>query len=213
MKPLVKVCGLTSPEQAAALDALGVDFLGFIFAARSPRKVAPELVAAMARGRARRVGVFAGLAAPEVLAIMDRAGLDLAQLQDDQDPDFCRAVGPRRVVKVFWPQRFASRLELETEIARFADCCAYVLLDAGTSGGGHGRSLDFAVLSGLRSPRPWLLAGGLSPDNVAQAASLAAPDGFDLNSGVESAPGVKDVALVRLALERLGRPYSYQNQG
>lgn len=213
MKPLVKVCGLTKPEQAVQLDALGLDFLGFVFAARSRRRVAPGLVAAIPRGRAKRVGVFAGMTADEVLAVLDQAGLDYAQLHDDQDPDFCRRVGPDRVIRTFWPQRHASRADLEAEIARFAHVCAFVLLDAGTAGGGHGKSLDFAFLSGLLSPRPWLLAGGLSPDNVAQAARLAAPDGFDLNSGVESAPGVKDPALVRLALERLNRPAPHRAQG
>lgn len=190
---LVKVCGMTLPDQVAALDALGVDFLGFIFAAKSPRCVTPEHVASIPRGRAIRVGVFVEQNAAEVNRIMDAAGLDMAQLHAGQDEAFCEAVGPDRVIRAFWPQRHATRAELEAEMARFADSCALMLLDAGTSGGGHGKSLDFAGLAGLQAPRPWLLAGGLSPANAAQALREARPAGLDINSGVESAPGVKNL--------------------
>jgi phosphoribosylanthranilate isomerase len=215
MSVLVKVCGMTLPDQVAALDDLGVDFLGFIFAAKSPRNVAPGHVAAIPRGRAKRVGVFVGQDAEEVRRIMDTAGLDFAQLHDGQDEAFCRAVGPERVIKVFWPQRYladvpstgqngmpdtaAALQALERDMARFADCCALMLLDSGTSGGGHGKSLDFAALAGLRAPKPWLLAGGLSPDNAALALREAKPSGLDLNSGVEVSPGVKNISRVEQA--------------
>jgi phosphoribosylanthranilate isomerase len=201
MTPLVKVCGLTLPEQAAALDEMGLDLLGFIFAAKSPRLVTPEQAAAMPFSRARRVGVFVEQSAEEVRRIMDLARLDLAQLHGGQDQEFCRKVGPQRVIRAFWPQRFADRGELEAELAQYADSCAYFLLDSGTSGGGHGRGLDFAGLAGLNSPRPWLLAGGLGPDNLAEATCLATPDGFDLNSGVESSPGVKDLEKIKMSLQ------------
>lgn len=187
---------MTLPAQAAALDEMGADLLGFIFAARSPRRVDPARVAAMPRGRARRVGVFVEQDADEVNRIMERAGLDFAQLHAGQDEAFCEAVGPGRVIRVFWPQRHESLDSLQREMERFAGSCASMLLDSGTSGGGHGTSLDFRALAGLKAPRPWLLAGGLSPENAAQALSQAAPDGLDLNSGVESAPGVKDIAKV-----------------
>ena len=203
MKPLVKVCGMTLPEQVAQLDALGVDLLGFIFAAKSPRNVAPEHVAAIPRGRARRVGVFVEQDAAEVRRVMDVAKLDLAQLHGGQDQAFCKDVGASRVIKVFWPQRHAGALDLEADMAFFAKSCAFMLLDAGSSGGGHGVSLDFASLSGLATPRPWLLAGGLNPENIAEAARVAKPHGFDLNSGVETSPGIKDISKVQLALQRL----------
>lgn len=209
MNVLVKVCGMTLPEQVAQIDALGVDMLGFIFAAKSPRNVAPEHVAAIPRGRARRVGVFVGQDAAEVRRIMDVAKLDLAQLHAGQDQAFCKEVGPERVIKVFWPQRLGSILALEAEMAAFAKSCTFMLLDAGSSGGGHGVSLDFSSLSGLAAPKPWLLAGGLSPENIGEASRLASPNGFDLNSGVERSPGIKDISQVKLALQRLTHDKSF----
>ena len=203
MKTLVKVCGMTRPEQAEALDSLGVDLLGFIFAAKSPRRVSPEQAAAMPRGRAKRVGVFVEQTVGEVLAIMERADLDLAQLHGGQSPGFCRAVGPERVIRVFWPTRHPDLETLNAEMAGYADVCSMVLLDAGTSGGGHGKSLDFAPLSTLVAPRPWILAGGLSPDNLAEALRLARPAGVDMNSGLETSPGIKDIDKVRQALQRI----------
>jgi phosphoribosylanthranilate isomerase len=202
---LVKVCGMTLPGQVQALDALGVDFLGFIFAGKSPRKVTPEHVAAIPRGRAKRVGVFVEQSAGEVKRIMDAAGLDYAQLHAGQDEDFCCAVGVDRVIKVFWPERHEPVAALEKEMARFASLCAMMLLDAGTSGGGHGASLHFAPLGGLASPKPWLLAGGLSPDNAGKALREAKAAGLDLNSGVELSPGVKDISRVRQVLHLTNR--------
>jgi len=208
MSVLVKVCGMTLPEQVAALDELGLDFVGFIFAAKSPRLVTPEHVAAIPRGIAKRVGVFVEQDASEVRRIMDMAGLDYAQLHAGQDEAFCRTVGPEKVIKVFWPQRYLAEMTadsatalqaLERDMARFADVCSLMLLDSGTSGGGHGKILDFAALAGLRAPKPWLLAGGLSPENAAQALREAKPSGLDINSGVEISPGVKSIPRVEQA--------------
>lgn len=201
MSLLLKVCGMTLPEQVYAIDKLGVDLLGFIFAKKSPRYVTPEHVAGIAPGNAKRVGVFVEQDADEVNRIMGTAKLDYAQLHAGQDEDFCRVVGPQRVIRVFWPQRHDSLEALEQEMARYADLCAFMLLDSGTSGGGHGTSLDFAALSRLKTPRPWLLAGGLSPDNAALAVHAARPVGLDVNSGVESAPGVKDIETVERVIQ------------
>lgn len=202
-RPLVKVCGLTRAADVAACLDLGVDLTGFIFAAKSPRRVTPEACAALPRGRAARVGVFIGQSADEVRAIMDAAGLDLAQLHGGQDEEFCRRVGPERVIKVFWPDRHPDRAALEAELSRFAGLARYVLCDAGTSGGGHGKTMDFGKVAGLVSPCPWFLAGGLSPDNLGLALSVASPGGVDLNSGLETAPGVKSPALIEQALQAL----------
>lgn len=188
---LIKVCGLTRAEDVALCEKLGVDWTGFIFHPASPRNVAVPQVAAFARGRALRVGVFVNQSADRVGEIMDLAGLDLAQLHGGQDQAFCRAVGPGRVVKVFWPQRYSRLDDLLRDVEAHAPFCRAVLLDAGTGGGGHGRSLDFDWLAGLRPPLPWFLAGGLGPENFRDALSRCMPDGVDLNSGVEDAPGLK----------------------
>jgi phosphoribosylanthranilate isomerase len=201
--PLVKVCGLCRPEDARLCEELGVDWTGYIFYPPSPRNVTPEQVAALSRGRAARVGVFVLQSAEEVREIMDRAELDLAQLHGGQDRRFCEHVGPERVVKVFWPLRYPDLANLEQDMAAFASCCRAVLLDAGTAVGGHGVSLDFGTLAGLSFRRPWLLAGGLGPDNIQEALHECRPWGVDLNSGVEEAPGKKSPSCLRAVMERI----------
>ncbi len=197
---MVKICGMTRPEDVVGCTQAGADLLGFIFAAKSPRRVTVEQAAALPRTRAKRVGVFVEQPLDEVLAIMDAAELDFAQLHGGQDEAFCRAVGPDRVIRAFWPQKHPDIASLAASVAGFAGAIRYALLDAGTSGGGHGVSLPFAPLADFSPPMPWLLAGGLGPDNVAAALTQAKPHGLDLNSGVESSPGLKDLAKVRRSL-------------
>ncbi|SDB14411.1 phosphoribosylanthranilate isomerase [Desulfonatronum thiosulfatophilum] len=203
-RPLIKVCGLLRSEDVLLCEELGVDWTGFIFHPASPRNADPKLVAALPRGKALRVGVFVDQSAEDVCRIMKEARLDLAQLHGRQDQQFCAALGRERVIRVFWPQRYAGRELLEQDLQAFASVCNWFLLDAGTSGGGHGASLNFRVLHGLNSPRPWLLAGGLGPENIRQALDRCLPDGLDLNSGVEDAPGKKSGPKLELAL-RLAR--------
>jgi phosphoribosylanthranilate isomerase len=188
----IKVCGLTRQEDVNACRELGVHWAGFIFHPDSQRSIAPEHAAALDTGDLWRVGVFVRQAPEEVLAAARGCRLDFVQLHGDQDPEFCRRVGPDRVIKVLWPQRCDSAEDMQRELDRYAPCCAWFLLDAGRSGGGHGIRIQVPWLnSGPRFPRPWLLAGGLGPGSVG-AGLVLRPDGVDLNSGVEVAPGVKD---------------------
>ncbi|WP_029460435.1 phosphoribosylanthranilate isomerase [Solidesulfovibrio alcoholivorans] len=200
MATLVKICGMTRPEDVTGCAEAGADLLGFIFAAKSPRRLTAAQAAALPRTTAKRVGVFVEQTLEEVLAVMDAAGLDFAQLHGGQDAAFCRAVGPQRVIRAFWPQKHPDTAALAAEVERFAGAIRYALLDAGTSGGGHGVSLPFAPLAEFSPSMPWLLAGGLGPDNVAEAVAQARPHGVDLNSGVESSPGLKELAKVRRSL-------------
>lgn len=149
------------------------------------------------------MGVFVDQNPTEIKNIMKSARLDLAQLHGGQNADFCRAIGPERVIKVFWPQRYNSPAELAADLEKFANSATYFLLDAGTGGGGHGQPLDLEFIRGLRSPRPWLLAGGLKAETIItlNPADLPGLCGFDFNSGVEQAPGNKDHHLVLAALQ------------
>jgi len=200
---LCKICGLTRAEDVALCHSLGADFIGFIFVPGSPRCVAPEHAAALPDGPALRTGVFAGMDLAGVRDIARRARLDFIQVHGGEDPALCRALGPDRVIKTLWPAGHTPE-EIEREMERFASVCAYFLLDAGQSGGGSGTRLDTDALRRIRPPRPWLLAGGLGAENL--SAALAAfepgsgPRGVDMNSALESAPGIKDHALVREAL-------------
>ena len=206
---LVKVCGLTRAEDALICADLGVDWLGFIFHPGSPRAVEPGLAAGFETGAARRVGVFVDQGPAEVRRLMAEARLDLAQLHGSQGREFCQAVGPERVIKVFWPQRHAGLDSLNREMAGFGEAAAFFLLDAGLAGGGHGRPLEPGLLTGLKPPRPWLLAGGLESASVRDFAKRP-PDGlagFDFNSRVETAPGLKDRRLVAAAVEAVKVTY------
>lgn len=202
---LVKVCGITRAEDAQAAARAGARLLGFIFHPKSPRRVTPEQAAAIETPGLMRVGVFVDQTVDEVLAVMERACLDLAQLHGDQDEAFCRAVGKSRVMRAFWPERHPDLAGLEAELERFAPYIRFALMDAGASGGGHGRAMDFSRLAGLRCAKTWLLAGGLGPDNLAEAMAACTPCGVDLNSGVESAPGVKDSAKLKTAMDAFCR--------
>jgi len=216
---LVKVCGVTRPEDAQLCAALGADLLGFIFHPQSPRCAPPGLPASPAvrdLSGVRTVGVFVAQSLDETLALLDAGRLDLAQLHGGQDQAFCAAlaerIGPERIIKVVWPEQAAGPAEFQAELDRFAPCCGRFLADAGAGGGGHGRviggagatapetpgALDLAVF-----PRPLILAGGLRPGNLTAMLARYLPMGVDLNSGVESAPGVKDEKLLRAAFAEI----------
>lgn len=207
----VKICGQTSPDGARLCASLGAGLLGFIFHPKSPRCTTPALPASLDLPGVLKVGVFVAQTPGEALEVMRAGRLDIAQLHGGQDLAFCRAVagtiGPERVMKVVWPEKAASLEDFQAELDRFAPFCGRFLADAGKSGGGHGRGLADAaadILAAASFPRPWLLAGGLGPDSIGHALSRfrikgCGPAGLDLNSGVESAPGIKDETLLRAA--------------
>jgi phosphoribosylanthranilate isomerase len=213
---LIKVCGLVREEDARLCLELGVDMTGFLFVPSSPRYIPPENAGRLPRGGAARVGVFAGQSLDFVRAAFRLAGLDYAQLHGGEDADFCRAVGPERVIKVLWPRRLLRPENsggkawsgadlppdllpdlLHDECSRFAGACACFLLDAGTEGGGSGGVLPWSLLRGFAPDVPWLLAGGLGPRTVEEALAACFPQGIDCNSGVEDAPGKKNPRLLR----------------
>lgn len=221
--PRVKVCGLTRQDDVTDCARLGVHLAGFIFHAPSARNVAPARVADMDTGPMLRVGVFVRQTVAETVEIMVAARLHMAQLHGGQDVAFCSDLLTRlaescgedgdtarcRVLRAVWPARHATVAGLERELATFAPHAGGFVLDAGTSGGGHGTTLPWASFDGLHSPRPWLLAGGLGPDNVEQAVRAARPWGVDLNSGVESSPGIKDRQHIENALTALAACGTY----
>lgn len=207
---LVKICGLTRVEDALACAEAGADLLGFIFHPASRRNAEPAMVRSISRdllgAAVHKVGVFVEQSADEVIALARKTELDFVQLHGDQDAAFCNAVGEAlgtdRIIKVFWPERYASVAELQADLERFAPYCRFFLFDAGSSGGGHGMTFDAERIKGIVSPRSWLLAGGLGPDNVSEAL-LAEPNGVDMSSGVEASPGVKDMEKIRRVIRRV----------
>ncbi|OGR38989.1 MAG: hypothetical protein A2051_05635 [Desulfovibrionales bacterium GWA2_65_9] len=229
---LVKVCGMTREQDALLCAELGADLLGFIFHPGSPRNTTPEFPARLHLPGVRKVGVFLDQKPMEALGIMAAGRLDLAQLHGGQTESFCAVLaermGPGRIIKVFWPEKAASLEAFQAELDRYAPYCGHMLVDAGSGGGGHGRVIGSHIGSGdgsasgskaaeilaqAKFPRPWLLAGGLSPDTIPDLLSRFTPSGLDLNSGVEAAPGLKDEQLLRAAFAAIKAARAAQTQG
>jgi phosphoribosylanthranilate isomerase len=201
----VKICGITSADDAGLAVDAGADALGFVFWPMSPRKVDPARAAAIARELppfVLRVGVFVDMARDEMARIADAVGLDLLQLHGDEPPAALAGL-PRRAIKaVRVGKGFAA-----DEATRYAGCAAGLLVDTRMPGetqlpGGTGVPFDWSLVKGLADRVPFLvLAGGLGPANVAEAVRAVAPHAVDVSSGVESLPGRKDPAKVRAFVE------------
>lgn len=187
----VKVCGVTRPQDAIAVEAAGADAVGVIFAAGSRRRVdvaqAAEVLAPLGPFVAR-VGVFVSPTPGELLTAVDALRLHAVQLHGElPGGDEALWAALRERVAVIRAVAWSAELDLEA-LARSTDDA--VLIDGPRAG--SGRPFDWAGARGLRGLSNWVLAGGLEPGNVAQAIARLAPPAVDVASGVESEPGVKD---------------------
>jgi phosphoribosylanthranilate isomerase len=201
-RPLVKVCGITRLEDALSAVAAGVDAVGFVLVPESPRFVAEAEAAAISRRlppEIAKVGVVVDLAPREVRRLARRIGLTAIQAHGDEPPDLCGEYGLPVVKAVAAGDGF--RWESLEPYRSYP-----VLLDAASdrARGGTGRLANWEQARLAREQGfTVLLAGGLGPGNLREAVQAVAPVAVDLNSGVESAPGIKDADLVRSALARL----------
>jgi phosphoribosylanthranilate isomerase len=193
----IKICGITSLEDALLAADLGADALGFIFFAKSPRHVAPETarkIIAQLPPFVASVGVFVDEAATVVQELAAKVCLDWVQLHGQESPEYCRGLG-RKVIKGFRIKDEKSLMELEP----YRDAVQAFLLDTYKKGqvGGTGEVFDWQLALEAKKYGRIILAGGLSPDNVARAIEVAGPDAVDTASGTEAAPGKKDPAKLR----------------
>ncbi|HHO48801.1 MAG TPA: phosphoribosylanthranilate isomerase [Desulfobacteraceae bacterium] len=197
----IKVCGITRLEDALYAVKAGVDALGFIFHRPSPRYIEPENVRYIIDRLPpfiNTVGVFVDKKRSEVEEIIDYCGLDYAQLHGDESPKYCerllRVAAPCHLIKAF---RVGPRTTAEAFVPYTPFVKAFLLdtYDRALAGG-TGRSFDWSIIATLGLARPFILAGGLSPDNVADAVRAARPSFLDVSSGVEESPGVKDHRLI-----------------
>jgi len=194
----VKFCGIKRPADAEAAARLGVDAVGLILAPESPRFITlPQAVIIRRRlpPFVQAVALFRNAAADTVRRALDELVPDLLQFHGDEDPVYCasfghpylRAVPMKDAVDLApWEQRFAAARAL--------------LLDAHGAGepGGQGRTFDWGA---IRASRPFVLAGGLTPDNVGAAIRAARPYAVDVSSGIEQAPGMKDASKMQRFIE------------
>ncbi|MFF1878301.1 phosphoribosylanthranilate isomerase [Leifsonia sp. NPDC058230] len=188
----VKVCGLRDPESVAAAAEAGADAIGFVFAPGSPRVVDATLARSLISGASGTltVGVFRNQPIAEVIRTAAEAGVDAVQLHGSEsavDHEAVRAAG--------WPTiRAMAAREYTAEVDAGAHPSDYLLLDAPEPGAGE--LFDGAYLAQRPPSRPWVLAGGLEPGNVAGRIRELRPWGVDVSSGVETAPGRKSPALI-----------------
>lgn len=189
----VKICGLTDPRHAVDAVEAGADAIGINFAAVSPRRVTADRakeIADAVRGQILIVGVFRDHLAHEVVEIAEEVGLDAAQLHGSETPSTTRRIHEQV------PIVFRAMAAGDPQLASIDDHAAdVVLLDAPTPGGGV--PFDWSLVGDVGRRHRLLLAGGLRPDNVADAIAAVRPWGVDTASGVESAPGVKDRDAIR----------------
>jgi phosphoribosylanthranilate isomerase len=188
----VKICGLTSRDDAASAIAAGADFLGFVFFPSSRRCLPPDACTWVREvGGPPRVGVFRDQSSSFVGRIRDEARLDLVQLHGEEPVELCAHLGGRaRVIKAIAVDETIDwgRVAAYAEVAR-------ILFDtASPSGGGTGRAFNWRLLRAAPPGFEFWLAGGLTPDSVAAAIAQVRPAGVDVASGVEAAPGHKDPA-------------------
>ncbi len=196
----VKICGITNRDDALHAAACGADALGFVFYSGSPRYMTPAQVRAIVEVLppfVSRVGLFVNEAPERIRAIAGECGLDVLQLHGDEVPAAC-VIPPYRVIKGVRPQGSVDLAPLS------AYPVAALLVDAAVPGqfGGTGQRADWQLAAQLAAAHRVILAGGLTPDNVAAAAQQVRPYGVDVSSGVESTPGRKDPAKVAQFIRR-----------
>ena len=203
---IIKVCGMREPENIRAVEALGIDLMGFIFWPPSSRYVG-EKPSYLPRN-CRRAGVFVDAALPDILAAVEDFRLDVIQLHGHEAPEAIAALKARipgtRVVKSL---AVAGPGDLEQTDA-YADVCDAFLFDTkGRLPGGNGRQFDWSVLERYQGRLPFLLSGGIGPDDAQRIRAFQVPGciGIDLNSRFETEPGRKDVEALKTFIETIRR--------
>lgn len=200
----VKICGITRAEDLSAVAKAGARYAGFVFFPKSPRHLSLETAAALALeaplGLAR-VGLFVNPDDAALDAVLDHVPLDIIQLHGSETPARVAEVKARTGLPVMKAVGIAVPADLDAlwDYGLVADL---LLIDAkappdAALPGGNGLAFDWALLAGRRMLKPWMLAGGLTPANVAEAVRLTGAPMVDVSSGVESAPGIKDAMLIR----------------
>jgi phosphoribosylanthranilate isomerase len=206
-----KICGLSTPDTLAAAIAGGASHVGFVFFPPSPRNVTPDQAAALAMrvpSHVAKVGVFVDPDDALLDAAITAARLDAIQLHKIS-PTRTAAIRARTRREVWAAIPIKTRADLDMGRS-YAGAADRLLYDAKTPDdsalpGGMGLRFDWALLDGAQHPLPWALSGGLTPDNIAEAIGRTGARLVDVSSGVESAPGVKDVDKIAAFLKAASR--------
>ncbi len=205
----IKICGITQPQQGKAIADLGATALGFICVNTSPRYVNSGQIRAVVENLPKQIdtiGVFANTSVEQIRQTVVDGGLTGVQLHGDESPEFCQKLRDSLPqVEIIKALRIRTVIDLD-KAAIYNLCVNTLLLDAyhPQQLGGTGKTLDWQILQQFQPTCPWFLAGGLTPNNILEALSQINPSGIDLSSGVERAPGDKDLEKVAELFEILG---------
>ncbi len=208
MPILAKICGITTPEALDAAVKGGASHIGLNFYPKSPRYIDPERAAALVRrlpAHVAAVGLFVDPGADYVESVRAQVTLKALQFHGDERPAFTMQMGRRHGLEIWKAIPVKTREDL-TVAAKYRGAVHRILYDAkppkgADLPGGTGMRIDWALLEGFAPPLPWALAGGLDAGNVAEAVRVTGADFVDVSSGVESAPGVKDVDKIAAFLK------------
>jgi phosphoribosylanthranilate isomerase len=200
---LVKICGIKDTAALEAARQAGADMVGFVFFPPSPRAVTANQAGLLAHsytGGPKRVGLFVDPDDATLAATLADVPLDILQLHGEESPARAGEIRARFGKPVMKALGIGSKADL-ARLADYADQVDYLLLDARPPAGsalpgGNALAFDWALMKGEQPPRPWLLAGGLTPANVTEAITASGAPGVDVSSGVERARGVKDPAAI-----------------
>jgi phosphoribosylanthranilate isomerase len=213
MPLFTKICGLTDEAAVEAAVEHGADMVGFVFYPASPRNLSAEQAEALLRGvpsGVDRVGLFVDPETDFLDQILAKARLDLLQLHGDETPERCRAISIYFGLPIIKAIKVSTKADLKAA-KEYEDAVDWLMFDARPPvdgaglPGGNGRAFDWTILKGAEFKRPWLLAGGLTPENLAQAVNQSGATAVDVSSGVESAPGKKDPGKIRAFLDAARR--------
>lgn len=209
---LIKICGLSTPDTLAAALEAGADMVGFVFFPPSPRTLTFDQAAklgAQAEGRSLKVALSVNAGDELLGGIVAHLKPDLLQFHGKETPERLRAVKARFGLPVMKAIHVSDAADLAA-VADYEHVADRLLFDARPPAGavlpgGNGAAFDWTILDNVRTACPWMLSGGLAPDNVAEAIRVTHAQGVDVSSGVETAPGAKSVELIRRFVEEARR--------
>src|ERR1700743_1612797 len=199
----VKICGSTAPEAVEAAVAAGAAYGGLVFHPKSPRLVTLEqarMLAERMRGRLRIVALIADMDDDKIAALIEVVRPDFLQLHGNESARRVAEIRNRFGIAIIKALPIAEPADFDT-VTDYEGVVDILIFDAkpprgAERGGGHGTAFDWSLLAGRTFGKPWFLAGGLTPENVARATILSQAVLVDVSSGVERAPGVKDAILI-----------------
>lgn len=194
MRTRVKICGITRIEDATAAARAGADAIGLVFEPKSPRYIKPDQAQAIVRALppfVTVVGLFVNAAPDTVETVLNRVPLDLLQFHGNETPEQCRRYH-RPYIKAIHMQ---PDVNLHEQARRYADAEGLLLDTAANVAGGSGQTFDWSLVP-TDLGKPVILAGGLTPENVAEAVRKVRPFAVDVSSGVEQAKGIKDAQKI-----------------